>query len=107
MEANAVMTHVDNILQTRFEGKSRPFLHCSDIGIVTPYRQQSNWIRKLCNGKGYEKIAVGTAELFQGQERSIIIISTVRTLGGSLGFVRDEKVSRNRNFNLSFEKINN
>lgn len=39
-----------------------------------------------------EDVTVGTAEIFQGKEKPIMIISTVRS-DGKLGFVAEERVS--------------
>lgn len=63
----------------------------TDIGVVSPYTQQCSEIRaKLCK-KGHTETTVGSAEVFQGQQRPVIIISTVRT-GNDIGFVNDPKV---------------
>ncbi|KAA0202020.1 hypothetical protein HAZT_HAZT009601 [Hyalella azteca] len=52
-----------------------------DIGIVTPYRDQMKKIRqdllsKL--GKVTNALLIGTPEAFQGDERLVVIVSTVR-----------------------------
>ncbi|XP_026734612.1 putative helicase mov-10-B.2 [Trichoplusia ni] len=49
-----------------------------DIGIVTPYIRQVYQIKKSLKDIGYDKIEVGTVEAYQGKEKRIIIISTVR-----------------------------
>jgi hypothetical protein len=57
-----------------------------DIGVITPYRKQVLKIRQRLYGMGsrYDGITVGTTENFQGQERTIIILSTVRSRRESL-----------------------
>lgn len=65
----------------------------SDIGVVTPYKLQCKVIARECRKNGFENITIGTAEVFQGQEKPIMIVSTVRT-GGKLGFVKDPRVRR-------------
>lgn len=69
----------------------------SNIGIITPYRKQVEKIRQLLSIFGVQPgIKVGTVEEFQGQERTAIIISTVRSseellavdMEHSLGFVK-------------------
>lgn len=60
----------------------------SDIGILTPYNEQCYRIRQDLSSYGYDKITVGSAEIFQGQQRPVIIVSTVRT-GENIGFVAD------------------
>lgn len=61
-----------------------------DIGIVTPYRGQCRALSRTLFR--FKDVFIGTAEAFQGSEKPIIIISTVRV--GELGFVKDARVSR-------------
>ncbi|CAB3246161.1 unnamed protein product [Arctia plantaginis] len=70
-----------------------------DIGIVTPYIRQVYTINKMLRELRYEKIEVGTVEAFQGKEKRVIIISTVRANCSlldydakfQLGFLVDDK----------------
>jgi len=50
-----------------------------DIGIISPYHKQVQLLRRLCQGEDADMIDVGTTELFQGCEKQVIIISTVRS----------------------------
>eukprot|EP00928_Gymnodinium_smaydae_P017426 TRINITY_DN16659_c0_g1_i1.p1 TRINITY_DN16659_c0_g1~~TRINITY_DN16659_c0_g1_i1.p1 ORF type:complete len:880 (-),score=108.99 TRINITY_DN16659_c0_g1_i1:223-2811(-) len=50
----------------------------SDIGIISPYHKQCQRLNYVCKGEGVD-VDVGTTELFQGREKRIIIISTVRS----------------------------
>lgn len=49
-----------------------------DIGILTPFRQQKIMIEKYLQSTN-NHTTVGTIEAFQGQEREIIILTTVRS----------------------------
>ncbi|CAL9696558.1 unnamed protein product [Knipowitschia caucasica] len=70
-----------------------------DIGIIAPYRKQSEKIRVLLSKVGLSDIKVGSVEEFQGQEYLVIILSTVRSnesvsaddLQSSLGFLSNPK----------------
>lgn len=63
----------------------------SDIGIVTPYRKQRRRIVQRLRRLKYNEITVGTAEVFQGKEKAVILITTVRS-DGRLGFVSEPRV---------------
>lgn len=63
-----------------------------DIGVVTPYKLQCKRIAQACRVNNFHDIKVGTAEVFQGQEKPIIIVSTVRSDDKNLGFVDDARV---------------
>lgn len=71
----------------------------ADIGIISPYQLQTKLLRNCINENMGLDILIGTVEEFQGQERLIIIMSTVRTsvedahldVKRRLGFVKCEK----------------
>ena len=66
-----------------------------DVGIISPYRAQVQYLKKLIKKyeffKPYRRlISVNTVDGFQGQERDIILISMVRSNDeGQIGFLRD------------------
>lgn len=71
----------------------------SDIAVITPFRLQEEYIKKHLNKKKLSDIDVGTVQLFQGQEREVIILSTVRSrlfqYNGQIhiGFLDSQKVT--------------
>ena len=84
-------------LQHYFEriGKQRLLDERIDVGIISPYRAQVQYLRRLLMKREYFKpfrrfISVNTVDGFQGQERDIIVISMVRSNDdGQIGFLRD------------------
>lgn len=87
-EIDAVINWVAKLLQTKWNDK---YVVLSDIGIVSPYKKQCNCIRAALKSRNFNGISVGTVEIYQGQEKRIMIVSTVRS-GGDLGFVSNEQV---------------
>lgn len=76
-------------------GKHRVIDERIDVGIISPYRAQVQYLRRLIKQSEYFKplrslISVNTVDGFQGQERDIILISLVRDNDdGHIGFLRD------------------
>ena len=66
-----------------------------DVGIISPYRAQVQYLKKLIKKyeffKPYRRlISVNTVDGFQGQERDVILISLVRSNDeGQIGFLKD------------------
>ena len=78
-----------------------------DIGVITPYRRQVQKLKWKLEEKNLTDVTVGTTEEFQGQERKVIILSTVRSspeyvsldIKHRLGFLKDPK-----RFNVSITR---
>lgn len=85
------------ILQDYFEriGKQRLLDERIDVGVISPYRAQVQYLRRLIMKSEYFKpfrrfISVNTVDGFQGQERDVIVVSLVRSNDdGQIGFLRD------------------
>lgn len=89
-EALQIATYVRLLL---FETK--PPLRAEEIGIITPYAKQAQKIRELLAKQGVSRdLKIGSVEMFQGQERRCILVSTVRS--------NPSEVSRDIRYNLGF-----
>lgn len=88
---------------------------CVDIGVITPYRAQNRELLDEIRRRKLPVPKVGTVEVFQGDERMIMLMSPVRSyINGnrsmqriSLGFVNDPKrinvaISRGRALHVIF-----
>lgn len=64
----------------------------NDIGIISPYKKQCKKIRAACRNHYWDGIQIGSVEVFQGKEKPIIIVSTVRSDGRNIGFLDNPKV---------------
>ncbi|CAK1540159.1 unnamed protein product [Leptosia nina] len=70
-----------------------------EIGIISPYIAQIKHLRLVFDAMGLPQPKIGTVEEFQGQERPIILITTVRStesliqqdIKHVLGFVKNPK----------------
>lgn len=76
-------------------GKQRFLDERIDVGVISPYRAQVQYLRRLLKNTPYFRqlrhlISVNTVDGFQGQERDVIVISLVRSnTDGNIGFLRD------------------
>ncbi|KAF0301715.1 RNA helicase Mov10l1 [Amphibalanus amphitrite] len=50
-----------------------------EVGVISPYRKQTEKIRELMTTFGLPTVKVGSVEEFQGQEREVIVLTTVRS----------------------------
>uniref|UniRef100_A0A3B4AAN7 RNA helicase n=1 Tax=Periophthalmus magnuspinnatus TaxID=409849 RepID=A0A3B4AAN7_9GOBI len=80
-EVDVLMDYVKDLLQTQGNnGLSN--ISPQDIGIIAPYRKQKDYKIKNMMARLSELnmclLQVGTLEEFQGQERRVILVSTVR-----------------------------
>lgn len=86
-EIDVVVEYLQSLLK---KTSSRP-LKQEDIGIISPYRKQWEMIKSRCEGMSWSGIQIGSVEIFQGQEKRVIIVSTVRSNTKTIGFLDSEK----------------
>ncbi|KAL8277927.1 hypothetical protein RQP46_009746 [Phenoliferia psychrophenolica] len=88
-EMTQVKQYIERLLR-------EPGVKPKDIGVISPYNAQ---VKKLRKEIQHEEMTVGSVEEFQGQERKVILVSTVRSNSDflefdarhSLGFVSNPK----------------
>lgn len=87
MEIDVTMDYLRRIFKL-----SQRTITQNDIGIISPYRRQCEQLTEQCARNGYSGIQIGSVEIFQGQEKPIIIVSTVRSQMDNIGFLNSKKV---------------
>lgn len=99
-EIEVLVDYLTKLMETQGK-KGLPKLSAKDIGIIAPYRKQVEKIQKalksvsvLSRWSDLKELKVGSVEEFQGQERKIIMVSTVRS---SINYVKMDK-----DFNIGF-----
>ncbi|KAF1391972.1 hypothetical protein PFLUV_G00047620 [Perca fluviatilis] len=99
-EIEVLVDYLTKLIETQGK-KGLPKLSAKDIGIIAPYRKQVEKIQKalksvsaLKRWSDLTELKVGSVEEFQGQERKIIMVSTVRS---SINYVKMDK-----DFNIGF-----
>ncbi|XP_078105163.1 putative helicase mov-10-B.1 [Sander vitreus] len=99
-EIEVLVDYLTKLIETQGK-KGLPKLSAKDIGIIAPYRKQVEKIQKalksvsaLKQWSDLTELKVGSVEEFQGQERKIIMVSTVRS---SINYVKMDK-----DFNIGF-----
>ncbi|NXU07676.1 SDE3 helicase, partial [Buphagus erythrorhynchus] len=92
-EIEVLVHYLKKLLLSRGKG-SCPTVSPKEIGIISPYRKQVEKIRKAITSldpdlrklPDISQLKVGSVEEFQGQERQVILISTVRSCSTYLQF---------------------
>jgi len=104
---NAAFFHVEGIEQSREGGTSYlneaeadliaallkrvmdAGVKVEEIGIITPYMEQVKLLKRLLH---QPKLEINSVDAFQGREKEVILVSTVRSNEkGNLGFLTDER----------------
>ncbi|XP_053966431.1 putative helicase MOV-10 isoform X2 [Anastrepha ludens] len=88
LEISVVMDYVRDLLYFGIKGKK---LKQEDIGIISPYKKQYMRIQEELNLRNWYEIETGAVESFQGKEKTIIIVSFVRSFSKTLGFLDSPK----------------
>lgn len=92
-EANLTISTLRDYLEK--VGKQRFLDEQVDVGVISPYRAQVQYLRSLIKAtpelKSFRRaITINTVDGFQGQERDIVLISLVRSnAAGDIGFLKD------------------
>ncbi|KAM9268311.1 LOW QUALITY PROTEIN: helicase MOV-10 [Morus bassanus] len=105
-EIEVLVSYLKKLLQSRGKGGC-PTVSPKEVGIISPYRKQVEKIRKAITSldpvlrrlPDISLLKVGSVEEFQGQERRVILISTVRSCSEylqldqtfKLGFLKNPK----------------
>jgi superfamily I DNA and/or RNA helicase len=101
-EATIVKHYVELLVKGTRTNRCNP----EDIGIVTPYHKQVQKIRQLMKAKSYDT-KVGSVDEFQGSERRVIIISTVRSTVDHIQFDKKHRlgfVANEKRFNVAITR---
>ncbi|CAG9818274.1 unnamed protein product [Phaedon cochleariae] len=93
-----VLKYIQTLTTLQFQDEDDKVLP-EQIGVVTPYIRQVCKVRDILRQNNFEGVEVGTTETFQGREKRVILITTVRAQKDlllydrkyNLGFVRNEK----------------
>ncbi|KDO32876.1 hypothetical protein SPRG_02568 [Saprolegnia parasitica CBS 223.65] len=99
-ELHAVLTYIQSL-------KTYPGLRLDEIGVITPYAKQRQKIQMALQKHKLDGVLVGSVEQFQGGERRVILVSTVRS---STEFFADDAkfrlgfVSHPKRFNVAITR---
>uniref|UniRef100_K1R4Y5 RNA helicase n=1 Tax=Magallana gigas TaxID=29159 RepID=K1R4Y5_MAGGI len=89
------------------EGNSPSWFNPAEVVQVVRYLQGVEKIRLLIDKLGMERVKVGSVEEFQGQQRKVIIISTVRANERMIGFDKKHTLgflSNPKRFNVAISR---
>ncbi|XP_020627324.1 putative helicase MOV-10 [Orbicella faveolata] len=95
-EVDTIERYLKMLLDDNVRSRRLKHLKPEMIGIISPYKRQVQKIQKMIEKRRFGAgIKVGSVEEFQGQERRVIILSTVRS-------TNKEYLDMDRDFHLGF-----
>ncbi|XP_053685734.1 putative helicase MOV-10 [Sabethes cyaneus] len=87
-EIDLVEFYLDFILKAGVNGRK---IGQQEIGVISPYQLQTQHLREMCSRRQWSSVEIGTVEQYQGREKLIIILSTVRSHTPGVGFLHNVK----------------
>ncbi|XP_055547329.1 putative helicase MOV-10 isoform X2 [Wyeomyia smithii] len=87
-EADQIIFYLNKILKERICNRA---VSEQEIGIISPYTKQVQLIKTLCKNNNWTNVEVGSTEQYQGREKPVVLISTVRSGTSTVGFLSNEK----------------
>nr|XP_029733656.1 putative helicase MOV-10 [Aedes albopictus] len=87
-EIELVEFYTRQILSDGINGRS---IEQAAIGVISPYKKQCIKLKQMCQRHGWNEIDVGSVEAFQGREKPIMILTTVRSGATGVGFLSNVK----------------
>lgn len=97
-EIEQVVEYLSKLFSTKVNGIK---INQKHVGVITPYRKQVEKLKIACSKRNWNSLLIGSVEQFQGKERLVIVVSTVRSKNAhefeeidqkcQLGFVKSPK----------------
>ncbi|MBE6493059.1 MAG: hypothetical protein E7Z84_00420 [Methanosphaera stadtmanae] len=94
-EADIIINIIDILLKNNISS--------DEIGIITPYRKQKNYIQKLMNKHNFD-IETDTIYRFQGREKDVIIISFCKSSANGLTNFQKKFLGDKNQLNVSITR---
>lgn len=95
-EVETIERYLKKLLDDNVRSRGLKHIRPEMIGVISPYKRQVQKIQKMIEKRRFGGgIKVGSVEEFQGQERRIIILSTVRS-------TKKEFLEMDKDFHLGF-----
>ena len=80
---SSLLSHVASV--TTPTSPKEEMLRAEDVVVMSPFRAQVNYLRKVFRAKGLAGVNIGPLEAFQGLEGRVVVLCTTRTRVGPEG----------------------
>lgn len=95
-EAEVILSIIKNLIDNDIK--------CEDIGVISAYRCQKLYIKKLLEDNGINDVEVDTVYRFQGREKDVVILSFCKSNSGVLSRFESDFISNINQLNVSITR---
>lgn len=95
-EAEVILSIIKNLIDNDIK--------CEDIGVISAYRCQKLYIKKLLEDNGINDVEVDTVYRFQGREKDVVILSFCKSNNGVLSRFESDFISNINQLNVSITR---